>query len=206
MRVCRSACARIGKTQARGALAPGRHGTIDGSESIFAEDAIVAQALDFDQSAVGGKADLAQLWKVVQTSADSEVVSIVDGGFGAQGPIFLVILLDAHGLVIDVQGRGHHPGADARPRIARYPAIEDELKFLGAAEVEVLADHLFGEQAAVHWAVEHLGGRELRLQDRDIITVASLAVRASERVRQQPQPFTQQGIDPGGGEAVTDRL
>jgi hypothetical protein len=58
--------ARIGKTQARGALAPGRHRAIDGSESIFAEHAIVAQALDFDQSAVGRKADLAQLWKVMQ--------------------------------------------------------------------------------------------------------------------------------------------
>src|SRR5258706_5992187 len=160
---------RIGKRQAGGAWAPGGHRAIDGSESIFAEDAIVAEALELDQWAVGRKADLAQLWKVMQAPADSEVVGIVDGGFSAQGSIFLVILLDARVLVIDVQGRGHivghHPGAEARPRIARYPAIEDELNFLGSAEVEVLADHLFEEQAAVHGAVEHLGDRELRLQD-----------------------------------------
>jgi hypothetical protein len=56
---------RIGKAQS-----PRRAGTrpplvIDGSESIFAEDAVVAQALDLDQSAVV-KADLAQLWKVAE--------------------------------------------------------------------------------------------------------------------------------------------
>jgi hypothetical protein len=56
--------ARIGKAQARGALAPGRHWAIDGSESILAEDAVVAQALDLDQSAVGRKADLAQLGRL----------------------------------------------------------------------------------------------------------------------------------------------
>src|SRR5258705_12069565 len=81
-----------------------------------------------------------------------------------------------------------------------------KLDLLGAAEIEVLADHLFKEQAAVHGAVKHLCGRELRLQDREVIAVAGLAVGRCEGMRQQPQPFAQQGIDPGGGEAVADRL
>ena len=66
---------------------------------------------------------------------------------------------------------------------ARDPAIEDELDLLGTAEVEVLADHLFKEQAAVHRPVEHLRGRELRLQDRDVVALAGLTVRRREGVR-----------------------
>src|ERR1700680_4457749 len=38
--------------------------------------------------------------------ADTEVVGVVDGGLGAQGAVFLVVLLDPCVLVIDVQGRG----------------------------------------------------------------------------------------------------
>jgi len=49
----------------------------------------------------------------------------------------------------------------------------------------------------VHGAVEHLGGRELHLQDRDVVAVAGLAVCAGERVRQEPQSVAQQGVDLG---------
>jgi hypothetical protein len=70
------------------------------------------------------------------------------------------LLLDARVLVIDVQGRLTSrvtmSGAERRPHAARHPAIENELDLLGPAEVEVLADHLFEEQAAVHRPVEHL--------------------------------------------------
>ena len=54
--------------------------------------------------------------------------------------------------------------------------------------------------------VEHLGGRELRLQDRDVVAVAGFAVRTGERVRQKPQPFAQQCVDLGGREALADLL
>ena len=55
----------IGEAQPRGPLAASRNRTVDGLESILAEDAIVAQALNFEEPAIGSKADLAQLGEVV---------------------------------------------------------------------------------------------------------------------------------------------
>src|SRR6516225_7815639 len=87
--------ALIGKAQARSPLATGGARPVDGLESIFAEDAVMAHALDLDEPAIGRKTDLAQLGEIVQALADAKVIGVVDGGLGAQGPIFLVILLDA---------------------------------------------------------------------------------------------------------------
>jgi hypothetical protein len=39
--------------------------------------------------------------------------------------------------------------------LARDGAVEDQPHLLWATQI--LADHLFEEQAAVHWPVEHLG-------------------------------------------------
>ena len=101
-----------------------------------------------------------------------------------------MILLDARAFVINVQRRGHvlrhHASTEPRSRGTRYPAIEDQLDFFWAAQVEVFADHLLEEQATVHRSIEHLRGRELGLQDRDVIAVASLAVRRGEGMWQQP--------------------
>ena len=71
-----------------------------------------------------------------------------------------------------------------RPGLAGSLAVEDELDLLGATEVEIFADHLFEEQAAMDRTIEHPGERELGLQDRDLITVAGLVVGGGERVRQ----------------------
>ena len=75
--------ARIGKAQARSPLAAGHDRTIDALEGILAEDAIVAQALDFEQTTVGCKADGAQLGEIDQAPADTEVVGVVDRRLGA---------------------------------------------------------------------------------------------------------------------------
>jgi hypothetical protein len=48
----------VGKTQAGGALAAGCHRSVDGLQSIFAEDTIVAQPLDLDQPLIGRKSAL----------------------------------------------------------------------------------------------------------------------------------------------------
>jgi hypothetical protein len=47
----------------------------------------------------------------------------------------------------------------------------------------------------VQGAVEHLGGRELHLQDRDVVAVAGLAVCAGERVRTIPCSYCKPGTN-----------
>ena len=80
---------------------------------------------------------------------------------------------------------GDDAGAIPLPRAApaRDSTIEDQLDLLGAAEIEVLTDHLFKKHAAMHGTIKHLCGRELRLQDRDVIAIAGFAVGRGERMR-----------------------
>ena len=118
----------IGEAQAGGTLATCDDRAIDCLEGILAEDAIVAEALDLDKPAVGGKADLAQLGQIGQTFADPEVIGVVDRGLGAQGPVFLVVLPDPRALVIDVQRWGDVLGHDAGAESARRPAVILRLK------------------------------------------------------------------------------
>src|SRR5271169_901061 len=96
--------AGIGKAQSRGALAGTLDWTVDLLKGLLGEDAVVTEALDFEQSAVRAEADFPQFRQVVQSFADAEVVGVVDGGFGAQSALLLVILLDPGVLVIDVEG------------------------------------------------------------------------------------------------------
>jgi hypothetical protein len=48
--------------------------------------------LDVEETPVGGEADLTQRVEVVQSTADAEVVGVVDGGLGAQCDAELVII------------------------------------------------------------------------------------------------------------------
>jgi hypothetical protein len=68
-------------------------------------------------------------------------------------------------------------------------AVEDQADLVGAADVEVVADHLLEEDPAGDRAVQRLGQGELGLQDRQVIPVAGGAVGRTERVRQDRQPL-----------------
>src|SRR5216683_5157064 len=120
--------ARIGKAQARGTLAAGRDRAVDALKGIFRQDAIMADMLDIEQAVVGRKTDFAQLRQIAQTPADAEIVAVVDGGLGAQGAVFLVVLLDPGVFVIDVQGRCYVLGQDAGPKPSRCLAVILRLK------------------------------------------------------------------------------
>ena len=146
----------------------------------------MADSLDVEQTSVGAEADLPQRGQVVQPLADGEVARVVDRGFSAKGTSLLVVLLDAGVLVVEVQ-RGHHAlgddaGAEPPWGPPRHPAIEDQLHVVGAADVEILADHLFEEDASGQGPIQYLGQGELSLQDGDVVGVAGGMVMSGEGV------------------------
>src|SRR5215831_16121260 len=87
--------ARIGKTQRRRALIVYDDRFLHVLERCFADEAVVADALDVEQTSAGRKADLAQFFKILDAPADGEVAGVVDRGFGSKRLSLLVILLDA---------------------------------------------------------------------------------------------------------------
>jgi hypothetical protein len=101
-----------------------------------------------------------------------------------------VILLDPGVLVIDMQ-RGNHPvsnyaSAEAAGRGLIHATIKDQLHLTGPADIEILTDHFLEEHAAGDWPVQNLSQRELRLEDRNLVTIASFAIPGLIRMRQQP--------------------
>ena len=58
--------------------------------------------------------------------------------------------------------------------------VEDQLHVLGAAHVEVVAQHLFEEDPPLRRSVEYLGPSELGLQNRDVVADAPLPVAGRE--------------------------
>src|ERR1700686_1406305 len=202
--------ARIGEAQRRGALVIYGDRPLHVLEGGFADEAVVTDALDVEQTSVGRKADLAQFREIFDAPADGEVAGVVDGGFGAKRLSLLVVLLDAGLLVIDVQRRDHAVGDDtgAEPprRAAAHLAVEHQAHLAGAADIEVLADHLLEEDAPRHRLVEHLGERELGLQDGEVVAIAGGAVASRKRMRQASQPFAQQSIDLVGRQGVAQPL
>lgn len=161
-------------------------------------------------TSIGRKGQLPQSGQIAQPFADAEVARVVDGGLRAQGASLLVVLLDAAALVVDVQGGRHalgdHPGAKPARRPPRHPPREDQLHLAGPAQVQVLADDLLEEQPAPARAVQHLGQDKLRLQDGDRVGVAGRLVRGAKGVRQDSQPFAQQGRNARRIQAVGNRL
>ena len=65
----------------------------------------MAETLDAQQASIGGETQLFGLIKVAQPSTDIEIVVVVDDRLSAQRTSFLVVLLDAGVLVVDVQAK-----------------------------------------------------------------------------------------------------
>jgi hypothetical protein len=117
---------------------PLRHpGPLELLQGLFGQDRIRRDGLDFEPTPVGLKPDPGQCGQVVKTLADVEIACVVDGGLGAQGLPFLVILLAARAFVVDVRGRDHAAGNDARAEGSGSglgdAAVEDELPLLEGA-------------------------------------------------------------------------
>lgn len=72
---------------------------------------------------------------------------------------------------------------------------EDQLDVIRPAKVQVFADDLFKEDAAVHWLVKNLCQRKLRLQNRKIVTIPRLTILRCEGMRQDSEPLSCQAIN-----------
>src|SRR3981081_4728359 len=75
--------ARIGEAQRRRALVIHGDRSLHVLEGGFADEAVVTDALDVEQTSVGRKADLAQFREIFDASADGEGPRGGDDGFGA---------------------------------------------------------------------------------------------------------------------------
>jgi len=127
--------ARISEAQRCRASVVDDDGLLQLLEGGFANEAVMTDALDVEQTSVGRKADLSQFFKIFDASANGEIAGIVDRRFGAKGFALLVILLDAGLLVVDVE-RGHdalgdHPRAEPAGRGPGHLAVEHEAYWVG---------------------------------------------------------------------------
>ena len=190
---------RVAEAQRRCALSLDDARGVQVLEPFGSDVAVVADRLGAQQAPVGFEADPLQVVKVLQPSADVEVVGVVDHRLGAQRAPLLVVLLDPRVLVVDVQRRDDPVGDDAgsEPRWCAPgdAPVEDQLHAVGTAEVEVRPDHVLEEHPSLDGAVEHLGQRELGLEDGDVVADAGGAVGGRVGVRQARQPLAQQRVD-----------
>src|SRR2546430_15506528 len=110
---------RISKAQRCRTLSIDHDRSLQVLERCFADEAVVADALDVEQTSVGGKADLAQFLEILDASANIKVAGVVDGRLGSKRVSLLVILLDAALLVIDIERRHITLGAQTGTQTVR---------------------------------------------------------------------------------------
>jgi len=206
----------IAEAQSAGALPFGSDDrALEAGEGLRPEAVVVADGFHFQDPPVGREADRAQLGQVVEEPPHLEVIGVVDGGFGPQRRTpfpALVILFEVGVFVVDVQGRDDPVGNDARPTsavgggLSLHLASKDQLHLFWSAQIDVLADDLLEELPAVHRAVPHLGQRELRLPDRELVAVAGFAVAGGKGMGQDLEPLAEEALDLLFAEAVGQTL
>jgi hypothetical protein len=114
--------------------------------------------------------------------------------------------------VVDVQGRRHALGDDARPTSAAgdSPSLElapkDQLHLFGAAQIKVLPDDLLEEGVSVEPPVPDLGEGRLGLENGKLVAVTGGAVPGGEGVGQAAEPLAEEGVNLLGTETLADPL
>ena len=180
-----------------------------------ADDGVVADRLGVEESPVGGEADLPQGGQVAQPFADPEVAGVVDGGLGAKGSSFLVILLDAGVLVLDVQADGVTPWVNTRVRNRLWVRWRRPVKMRRSKIKETRSGRptsRFSRMTVSKNTRPEAGRSSIwvrensALQDGHVVAVAGPPVAGGEGMREPSQPLAGQSIDTGRVEAVTDAL
>ena len=198
------------ETERRNSLPIYLEGLNDLIEGTLADCTVVADSLDIEKTSVGLEANLPQCGQVVQSFADLEVAGVVDGRLSSQGAAFLIVLLDPSVFIVDMQrwddSLSDHSGLTAARSTGENSLVKDQLNLVWAAKIQVLADDLFKEDAAIHRLVKNLCQRKLRLQDREIVTIPCLTISRCEGMREDSKPLAYQAVDLLGGKIVTDLL
>ncbi len=76
---------RVSKPQGCRTLIAHSDSSLHVLERCFTDEAVMADALDVEQTSVGGKADFPQFLEIFDAPANVEVASIIDGRFGSKG-------------------------------------------------------------------------------------------------------------------------
>jgi hypothetical protein len=97
------------------------------------------------------------------------------------------------------------PGGAELAVLPDHPA-EDDVHLVRAADVEVVADQLPGEDPPAHRPVQGHGRGELDLPVRQLPAVVGVLVGAGERLRQPGQPLAGEPVDLLVGQPVADPL
>jgi hypothetical protein len=114
------------------------NGCGDGGQGLCAGGRVAGEAFSVEETSVGFQAGLPQGGHLTQPALHLEVAGVVDGGgFGAQCPAELVVLLDrgVHGCDVQAGGDvvGDHAGAEALAAVVVDLSAEDESDAVGAA-------------------------------------------------------------------------
>jgi hypothetical protein len=80
------------------------------------------------------------------------------------------------------------------------------LDLLGAAQVEVLTQDFLEELPALERALKDVRGAHLKLNDRELVSVAGRPVRGGKGMRQAAHPFAEEGVHVRCAEPVAERL
>ena len=179
-------------------------------EGVFADGAVMADALDVQETSVGLKADLSQGAEVVQPFTDGEVVRVIDGGFGAQSASFFMILMDLGAFVVHIQGRAHTVCDDASTETSggtsRHPTIKDQLDLVRTPQVEILPQNLLEEHPPGQGSVEDLSKCKFGLQHGQVIRITGLVIFFRIRMWQACKPFIDKPSDVDSRKVVANAL
>lgn len=205
--------ARIAKPQGGDALPVFEGGSLQAIERILGQDAVVTEALDFEELAIDLLAEIPEKRQVVDRLGDIEVVAVVDRRLGPQRTLLFEVLLDVGVFVFDMQTRLHAVGDHAgsipvgrRRRGALESDGKQESDAVGPSEVEILTNHRFEEMVALHRPIKDLSEADVELVDGEPVVVSRGTFCGRQRPRQSVRPPIEEGLHVGGAQRITGRL
>ncbi len=137
---------------------------------------------------------MSQKGQIGQVFANPKILTVIEGGFGAQGPLFLKILFDVGRFVISVQTGINpvlnHLGAKVTGGLFGHPTFKNELDPVGPPHIQIVSDDRFKPLPSAYRVSEDLGPAEFDLPQGEPIVITSLLVGLAQPPRQRGLPLT----------------